>query len=71
MSEYKYYYNNCILRTSEGKTERYDGNGKWVECPFNPADAMNFHSDKWDEGDTVEITKEELPHLMQFYEDKK
>lgn len=68
MSNYEYFYNDVVFRVAGGKTERYAGEGKWVEVEYNPKESMNPKSDKYDFGETSKETKEDAEELMRNFD---
>lgn len=70
MAKYKYYANNWLFRVADGKTERYDGEGVWVKCKFDPVAAADFKSEKWDEGETSEISGNDFEEFVKYFDDR-
>ena len=69
MKKYDYYYNDVVFRVADGKTERYDGGGKWVETQYDVVARATPSNVKYDFGETSKEDEKEALRLIKMHDD--
>ena len=70
--KYRYFDTSFGVCRNDGETtERYDGNGVWIKCKFDPLSAIDpLNFEKYDFGETTEFSDmDELNNCLKMIDE--